>query len=156
MTKHGQMEHIAVQFHITHEQYQREETLSQSCDVLISDSPLFLSYIYGLLAMDSSSETQIKILKEIYGWSVLKQLDRYDHVFFLPRQFEVVDDGLRQVEHTEAVESAILGFLSSHKHLFPRFSEIWSEKEDPKEILADRVTKISAILEDQLSERPAT
>ena len=146
LTKHGEIEHIAIQIHITHEQIQREETLAQSCDLLLCDSPLYLSYIYGLMFLESVSKPQRKILKEVYGWAVLNQLQRYECVFYLPKQFEVVDDGVRNPSLSTQIEDLIHGFLQTHKHLFKNYVEIWSDETDPAAILKDRVKKVKDYL----------
>lgn len=146
LTKHGEIEHIGLQFHITHEQFQREETLAQSCELLLCDSPLYLSYIYGLMSLDPSSGPQRKILKEIYSWAVLNQLDRYECVIYLPKQFEVVNDGVRDPKLSAQIEDLVHGFLKTHKHLFKNYVEIWSEETDPAAILKDRVKKIKDYL----------
>jgi hypothetical protein len=100
---------------------------------------VFFCFIYTLLFADIKSNQQRKICKELYRWAVLDCLDRYDMIFFLPRQFETVDDGVRNPEMTDMLERAITGFVDLHKHFWPNFVSLESSKTDPKEILHDRV-----------------
>lgn len=142
ITKNGQPEHIAMQQGILFKQLHREEVLSHGCNLLFCDSPVFFCYAYALMAADPTSKQQTKILRNLYKWAVLDNLQRYDMIFYLPRQFDIVDDKVRDPEATEFVEKSLLGFIDQHKHLFKHFSEIRSEEEDPKEILKDRVKQI--------------
>ena len=142
INKVGPPEHVSIQQGILFKQLNREDNLAQSCDVLFCDSLIYFSYIYGLLITDRDSLQQIKVLRNIYKWAVLDHLKRYDIIFYLPRQFDIVDDGCRAPEFNDTIEEAILGFIGLHKHLFPNFIEIRSELSDPQEILHDRVKQI--------------
>lgn len=146
IVKNGLPEHPAVQQKILYKQMRREDTLLRGCDVLFCDSPVFFCYTYALMQLDPDSVQQAKIIRDLYKWAVLDNLHRYDALIYLPRQFEIVDDGVRSPGATELVESSILGFLSAHKHLFKNYTEIWSELEDPQEILHDRVKQIKKYL----------
>jgi len=146
ITKHGQPEHIAIQNSILWKQIRREDTLAQSCDILFCDSPVYLCHIYGLLMLNPLSRQQTKISRNLYMWAVLDQLSRYDIMFYLPKQFEVIDDNVRDPGFTQVAEDAITGFLSAHKHLFPNYYEIRSEFTDPQEILHDRVKQVKKVV----------
>ena len=84
-------------------------------------------------------------------WAVIDQLDRYDAIVYLPKQFDIVDDGVRQPEHSEIIEATVDGFLGLYKSHFPNYVEIWSDEEDPQEILKDRVRKIKKYLKSTLT-----
>jgi len=142
ITKNGQPEHIAMQQGILFKQMHREDTLSHGCDMLFCDSPVFFCYSYALMAAEPNSKQQAKILRNLYKWAVLDNLHRYDMIFYLPRQFEVVDDKVRDPSATEFVERSLVGFVDQHKHLFKHFEEVISEEQDPKEILKDRVRQV--------------
>ena len=135
----GPPEHCAFQQQILFKQKRREDTLAVSCDLLFCDSPLFHCYIYGLLIANTGSRQEMKVLRNLYKWAVLDRLNRYDVLIYLPKQFDIVDDGCRDLSATEPVEKAILGFLDLHKPLFKNFVELKSEETDPQEILKDRV-----------------
>ena len=142
LQKYEGIEHIAIQSSIGYKQKRREDVLASSCDLLISDSPLFFCYIYALLYADPDSRAQMKIMRDLYKWFVLDAVGRYDAIIYLPNQFEIVDDGVRDPEQHENISNLILGFISSHKHLFKNYMEIRSELTDPQEILQDRVKMI--------------
>jgi len=135
----GPPEHVAFQQQILFKQKRREDTLSESCDVLFCDSPLFHCYIYGMLIANTGSLQEMKVVRNLYKWAVLDNLNRYDALIYLPKQFETVDDGCRDPEASDTIESVMLGFLNLHKPLFKNFIEIRSEETDPQEILKDRV-----------------
>lgn len=146
ITKHGQPEHVALQQSILYKQMHREDTLSHGANILFCDSPVFFCYTYALFGADPSSSQQMKIVRNLYKWAVLDNLTRYDLIFYLPRQFDIIDDSVRSPQATEHIEKNILGFLELHKHLFPNYHEIISEESDPKDILTDRVKQIKRII----------
>jgi len=150
LTKYGKIEHIAIQSSIGYKQKRREDILSESCDLLVSDSPLFFCWIYAALFADPTSPPQMKIVRDLYKWFVLDVAQRYDSVIYLPKQFDVVDDGVRDPEAHVAIEDVILGFLRSHKHLFRNYVEIRSELTEPQEILHDRTKLIKKYLKKTL------
>jgi len=146
ITKNGQPEHIAIQQGILFKQLHREDTLSHGVNILFSDSPVFFCYTYALLAMDPSSRQQATIVRNLYKWAVLDNLNRYDLLFYLPRQFDIIDDSVRSPEFTGIIEQGMLGFLGAHKHLFSNYFEIVSEETDPQLILQDRVKQVKRII----------
>lgn len=150
IAKHGLPEHIAIQQGILFKQMRREDTIAHGCDVVFCDSPIYLCYIYGLLMVNPFSKQQAKILRNLYMWAVLDQINRYDILFYLPKQFEIIDDNIRVPDATSVIEATMLGFLDAHKHLFPNFHEIRSDLEDPTDILHDRVKQVKKITKDYL------
>lgn len=80
----GPPEHVAFQQQILFKQKRREETLAESCELLFCDSPLFHCYIYGLLIANTSSKQEMKVVRNLYKWAVLDNLNRYDVLIYLP------------------------------------------------------------------------
>ena len=150
ISKFGQPEHIALQASFAFKQMRREDTLAESCDLLFCDSPSFLCGVYSTLMMDKSSAQQRKICRDVMKWACIDQLDRYDLIIYLPKQFDVVDDGVRQPEHTETISEAVEGFLGLYKSQFPHYVEIYSDETDPQAILKDRVKQIKKIIKSSL------
>jgi nicotinamide riboside kinase len=147
ITIHGFPEHPSMQYMIFDKQYDREEMLACRNHYVLCDSPLYFNYLYALYAADMTNEQQRKAVNKLYKKAVSNLHDRYHHVFFLPRQFETVDDGVRAPDHTERLESLIAGFIESHKHQWgSRFSVLRSEETDPKQILTDRVRMVEETL----------
>lgn len=147
ITRLGFPEHPAVQAFIFNKQLRREDMLSHSSDWLFCDSPLFFTYLYALYILDPASDQQRKIVKELYRWSVLDTLDRYEKILFLPRQFDIVDDGVRHPDHTNRLEKLIMGFVDLHSHMWKdKFVVLESKETDPKAILKDRVRMVEELL----------
>ena len=57
---------------------------------------------------------EIEILKDLYILA-LRDLPKYDHIFFVPREFGYTKDGVRwqDEEVAQAVDNAILSFLEA-------------------------------------------
>ena len=57
---------------------------------------------------------EIEILKDLYILA-LRDLPKYDHIFFVPREFGYTKDGVRwqDEEVAQAVDKAILSFLEA-------------------------------------------
>lgn len=147
ITVHGFPEHPAMQYMIFDKQHDREEMLSAKNDYVLCDSPLYFNYLYALYASNMDSEQQRKAVNKLYKKAVSNQHNRYEHVFFLPRQFKTVDDGVRHPDHTEPLEALITGFIHSHMHQWgSRFTELKSAETDPKAILHDRVRMVEEAL----------
>ena len=151
ISKFGQPEHVALQTSFAFKQMRREDTLAESCDVLFCDSPVFLCGVYATLMMDKTSDQQRKICRDVMKWAVIDQLDRYDATIYLPKQFDVVDDGVRNPEFGDTVGRSIEGFLDLYHTQLPNYVEIRSELTDPQEILHDRVKQIKKYLKPLIS-----
>ena len=111
----GMIETISEQYGIYLGQLRLEESLNQF-DYALTDYATFVPYIYGrfMLGDKKRSEKEIEILKDLYHLA-LKDLQKYDHIFFVPREFGYKKDGVRwqDEEVAQAVDKAILGFLDA-------------------------------------------
>ena len=111
----GMIENIAEQYGIYLGQARLEEELS-SFDYAITDYATFVPYIYGrfMLGDKERSKKEIEILKDLYVLA-LRDLPKYDYIFFVPREFGYTKDGVRwqDEEMASAVDHAILSFLES-------------------------------------------
>jgi nicotinamide riboside kinase len=111
----GMIENIAEQYGIYLGQLKLEQELEQF-DYAITDYATFVPYIYGrfMLGDKERSKKEIEILKDLYVLA-LRDLPKYDHVFFVPREFGYTKDGVRwqDEEMASAVDNAILNFLQS-------------------------------------------
>ena len=111
----GMIENIAEQYGIYLGQLQLEQELEQF-DYAITDYATFVPYIYGrfMLGDKERSKKEIEILKDLYVLA-LRDLPKYDYVFFVPREFGYTKDGVRwqDEEMASAVDNAILNFLQS-------------------------------------------
>jgi len=111
----GMIENIAEQYGIYLGQARLEEELS-SFDYAITDYATFVPYIYGrfMLGDKERSQKEIEILKDLYVLA-LRDLPKYDYIFFVPREFGYTQDGVRWQDEdmASAVDNAILSFLEA-------------------------------------------
>lgn len=111
----GMIETIAEQYGIYLGQKRLEEELSDF-DIALTDYATFVPYIYGRFMLGDKKRTkkEIEILKDLYILA-LEDIPKYDHIFFLPREFGYEKDGVRwqDEEIAKQVDEAILVFLKS-------------------------------------------
>lgn len=111
----GMIETISEQYGIYLGQLRLEESLNEF-DYALTDYATFVPYIYGrfMLGDKKRSQKEIEILKDLYHLA-LKDLPKYDYIFFVPREFGYSQDGVRwQDEETaSAVDTTIKQFLDS-------------------------------------------
>lgn len=111
----GMIENIAEQYGIYLGQLQVENALD-SFDYAITDYATFVPYIYARFMLGSKKRTikEIEILKDLYCLA-LKDLTKYDHIFFVPREFGYEKDGVRWQDETTAalIDNAIRSFLDA-------------------------------------------
>ena len=111
----GMIENISEQYGIYLGQLHLEESLNEF-DYAITDYATFVPYIYGRFMLGDKKRTtkEIEILKDLYILA-LRDLPKYDHIFFVPREFGYTKDGVRwqDEEVAQAVDNAILSFLEA-------------------------------------------
>ncbi|MCM0650794.1 ATP-binding protein [Clostridium swellfunianum] len=111
----GMIESIAEQYGIYLGQQKIEEDLS-SFDYAITDYATFVPYIYGryMLGTKKRTKKEIEILKDLY-YLALRDLPKYEHIFFVPREFGYSKDGVRWQDENAALEvdAAIKSFLEA-------------------------------------------
>lgn len=131
----GMIENIAEQYGIYLGQLQLENSL-ESFDYAITDYATFVPYIYGrfMLGDKKRSIKEIEILKDLYVLA-LRDLPKYDHIFFVPREFGYTKDGVRwqDEEMAKSVDKAILSFLEAENVKYTIIQG--STKERAEEIL---------------------
>lgn len=111
----GMIETIAEQYGIYLGQAKLEESLNEF-DYALTDYATFVPYIYGRFMLGDKKRTQkeIQILDDLYSLA-LKDLPKYDHIFFVPREFGYEKDGVRwqDADVASAIDGAIKLFLDS-------------------------------------------
>ncbi|MGL5244705.1 MAG: AAA family ATPase [Sarcina sp.] len=145
----GMIETISEQYGIYLGQLQLENSLNDF-DYALTDYATFVPYIYGRFMLGDKKRTQkeIEILKDLYHLA-LRDLQKYDYIFFVPRQFGYAKDGIRWQDEdvAKAVDAAILQFLNSEN---VKYSIIeGSTKERSEKILS--VTGLKDISVDPIS-----
>jgi len=91
---------IAEQFIINRKQREKEDIIPKEIDVMITDSPTFLTYYYALWNTEYRSEETL-IMAELYK-DFLKDITRYDKIIFLNRVKPYVQDGTRVQTEAES------------------------------------------------------
>lgn len=131
----GMIENISEQYGIYLGQAQIEDSLN-CFDYALTDYATFLPYIYGRFMLGNKKRTkkEIEILKDLYVLA-LRDLQKYDHIFFVPREFGYEKDGVRWQDEdiAIAIDKAILSFLEAENVNFTTISG--STKERSEKIL---------------------
>ena len=131
----GMIENISEQYGIYLGQAQIEDSLN-CFDYALTDYATFLPYIYGRFMLGNKKRTkkEIEILKDLYVLA-LRDLQKYDHIFFVPREFGYTQDGVRWQDEEIAlkIDEAILSFLKAENVNFVEVKG--STKERAKQIL---------------------
>src|SRR3989304_5285919 len=106
---------------IIREQVKREQEVPDTAELMVTDSPICLAYVYSLLRckLGSMSKKDLVYLEKIYAalwdsWS-------YDMVFYLVPTWEPRADGVRPVEllsQNEDIDVMIQGFLDLHHVIY--------------------------------------
>ena len=87
-----------------------------------------------MLGDKKRTRKEIEILKDLYILA-LRDLPKYDHIFFVPREFGYTQDGVRWQDEdlASAIDKAILSFLEAENVKFEIITG--STKERSKKIL---------------------
>jgi len=94
------------QYFFFEQQLKKEQQAGPKTEFLITDSPCYLSYIYGSKVMDShSAKDRVYFLALVER--LAEHLHRYDHTFYLPvTDNPVEEDGMR-IHTTEDIRADI-------------------------------------------------
>lgn len=134
----GMIETIAEQYGIYLGQAQLEESLNEF-DYAITDYATFVPYIYARFMLGDKKRTkkEIEILKDLYILA-LRDLPKYDYIFFVPREFGYTQDGVRWQDEdlANAIDKAILSFLEAEN---VKFEVITGSTKERSEKILDRV-----------------
>jgi nicotinamide riboside kinase len=107
-------ESISDEFFIYYEQKRREDYSAELYDVMITDSPVLLPYVYGLMFSTRSHHDNI-VIKKLYE-TFVDNLNRYDCLIFIERDHPYVNDGIRKGSEECAEEIAMRIKSMLHQH----------------------------------------
>jgi len=103
------------QFFFFEQQLKREQAISPKAEYLVTDSPFYLSYIYGSKVMDRENEKE-RLYFHALVERLLEHVNDYDHVIYLPADAgRLQEDGMRihtTVFDQKDVDDRIRGFFS--------------------------------------------
>jgi len=132
------------QFMLWYSQKSRENHAESKANIVVSDCPTFLSYIYMMLSNSNKMDEQFKIhLTKLYK-RVLEDIDSYSRIIYL-RPCDLVDNNIRF--HTDDqirdVANRIYSFLKWHS-----IPHMVAEKTDAQKII-NSLFYINSISEDE-------
>ncbi|MGL5821544.1 MAG: AAA family ATPase [Sarcina sp.] len=111
----GMIETISEQYGIYLGQAKLEDSLN-GFDYALTDYATFVPYIYGRFMLGDKTRTkkEIEILNDLYKLA-LNDINKYDHIFYVPREFGYEKDGVRWQDEDLAIsiDNAIKVFLDS-------------------------------------------
>lgn len=142
----GMIETISEQYGIYLGQFKLEAELSVF-DYALTDYATFVPYIYARFMLGDKTRTnkEIEILKDLYGLAI-KDIQNYDHIFYVGREFGYEKDGVRWQDEdiAIAVDNAILSFLKTEAISYTTLTG--STKERARQVLD--ILNIKAELKD--------
>lgn len=94
----GAIEGLGDQYYTTERQIEREKLVTPKAKVMVTDSPVFLGAVYGLLLNKTESHHDQQLFNTLHALCLSV---KYDVVFYLPPFHPVLADGTRPAELIE-------------------------------------------------------
>ena len=109
---HSYPSSVSEQFFVFEQQKKKEYI---PCNILFTDSPAFLAYVYAIRLCDYTSAKDRLILSKLYE-EVLKDIKKYDLILFLETFREPMKDGVRDghIDAIDVINNQIHSFLTLH------------------------------------------
>lgn len=102
LTKYGQVESPADQYKITQKQIEWENAVSPETEVIITDSPIYMGFLYALNLRDLNNPKHTMYINDTFKcMNKINCPQRYDIIFHLPPAWKPHKDGVRSSEHFE-------------------------------------------------------
>lgn len=151
---YGPMETIWEQYKVLDKQLDKENRVPKHTDLLITDSPLPLAFLYVLDLRKDTAKDSMVVDDMFHKINSLNRPRRYDIIFHLPPTIEVVNDGVRPEKHCDPVwrAEADSSLIFICKTLFPPKSFVVVE---PTELKA-RVNFCNKTLEEYIASKAKT
>lgn len=129
--KYNRHPNIMDQFMIWYSQRAREENATSKANIVISDSPTFLAYIYMIYHNKKQMDTQFRIhLTKLYK-RILEDINSYNHIIYLqPKGVTQNNIRFQDVKEIPDIAKRIYTFLQEHN-----IPHIIAEREDVQRIL---------------------
>jgi len=128
----GMIETISEQYGIYLGQKMLEDSLNEF-DYAVTDYATFIPYVYARFMLGDKKRTikEIEILKDLYALAI-RDIEKYDHIFFVPREFGYKQDGVRWQDETlaKSIDEAIKLFLDSENIPYTLISGSTKERSD--------------------------
>lgn len=94
ISKHYSIDSIWEQLRITDKQLEWENNVFDETDILITDSPIYLGFLYTMDLVDFSNPKDLMAYNDLFK-KLVNIRDRYELIFHLEPVFEPVKDGIR-------------------------------------------------------------
>ncbi|MGL4990767.1 MAG: AAA family ATPase [Sarcina sp.] len=153
----GMIETISEQYGIYLGQARLENSLNEF-DYALTDYATFVPYIYGRFMLGDKKRTkkEIEILNDLYKLA-LNDVNKYDHIFYVPREFGYEKDGVRwqDEEIAIAIDEAIKVFLDSENINYTtlRGSTKARSEEILKQVKLDKLEVIPTVTDQVVNEQ---
>lgn len=99
ISKYGAIETLWDQYWILQKQLDWEDKVGKEVDLVITDSPIYLGFLYCLGLRDNTQKDTMLFNEIFTQMNTLNFPKRYDIVFHLPPKLKPVDDGIRSSHH---------------------------------------------------------
>ena len=133
--KYGEIETVQDQFRILDKQIEWEDEIAPKTEVLITDSPIFIGFLYALDVRNTESQKDTMWLNDLFRKMCKYNTPlRYDVIFHLP-PVEAVNDSVRNPEHlTESWRREADSLMKSLFKIFPAKNFIELGSRDLQEV----------------------
>lgn len=102
LSKHKKIDIIWEQLWVTEKQIEREENIVQNVEILITDSPIYLGFLFASDLVDFKNKKDLVAYNELFE-KLINLNNRYDYIFHLNPDIKPVKDGVRPAEHFDEV-----------------------------------------------------
>lgn len=100
LCKYGAIDSAADQFRIFYGQLEKEEKTPSNVDIMVTDSPIFLGFMYSIDVKSKNNKKDSLYISDIFEKMILLNTPpRYDVLFFLPPVWEPKEDVYRNKLH---------------------------------------------------------
>jgi nicotinamide riboside kinase len=116
ISKHGSIDHLWEQHRVTEKQIDWEDSICQSTDILITDSPIYIGFLYAIELVDFSKSKDVMLYNDLFK-KLTNLGNRYNLIVHLDPTLEPVEDGVRPAQHFDKIwretsNSSLLSILS--------------------------------------------
>lgn len=121
IAKYGRISEVWEQVRIFNKQLQQERRFHNSCEALISDSPVFLGFMYSVYLRREGNQKDAMILSDLFNEMIKLNVEpHYDVILHLPPVLKPANDGIRIAEHfQDDWRASADSFIRSIFQIFP-------------------------------------
>lgn len=95
ITKYG-IDSLSDQVRIMNKQREEEDKFPLTTDILITDSPIFMGFVYALDMRQEGNQKHTMLINDIFkDMNKMNEIPRYDIIYHLPPTLKPTKDGVR-------------------------------------------------------------